>query len=1012
MTLVTRATFELRRDGVARLAATGPPDSTGAEWAPRKLLADVVVQGAAHPEQRDAVSAVLGFAIGRGPEVLLRKRIVALGCRRRPTDPRDAVTGTPLSWERTWGGAGSDNPVGVDLATEASRLRGACFVAADSSRVPAGLGAIPPTFPTRQRFLRPSDRASLEARPWAFASDLDLRHFQFAPSDQRLPFLRGGEQILLVGLVPSAPRFATRLPSLVAHARLFDGVTGGHPVALHADTLSIDAEHGTATVTHRGTVLVASAARAVDRLAEVGTWRVEASLVPCRDLEETVGSPRSWREPSSAREPPPLAVESPTVDPVGLDDESGFASASFARSFAPRDTRRVVVVKATFDLLPEGGDPPCSATPSRPGGDELAPDGGPDAELLTASDFAAHKSMTDVLLRGTAHAEKGATACVVSLTLGPLSHRVVVAGPRTWDATGVPTAPRSLDPLPLRWAHAHGGTGDAANPAGRSLDDDLPPRIEDPARLVRSRRDRPAPAGFGPISPAWAAPARLLGTYDATWRRERWPHPPSNFDPTFFQSAPQARRIPEPRGGEPFRITSVRPDGAGYEGTLPRLRPRAFAVRPSGASTEVRLVLDTVVFDTDAGLLHLTFRGSFAVEGRERVRVAVFREDSRMPLSSDEVAARLAGRFEPVLLPDRSDEDATSRVDAHDEDEDAHASFHLGAALTRDGAAPLTALALGAAASGAGPQPPPAAPTRAEVEALVADGRDLRGRDLSDADLRGIDLSGRDLTGVVLARARLQGARFDGARLHGAVLSFADAPGSSWIGAELTRIEATGAILRGARLDRARLERASLVDADLEAACLDAATATGATFARANLRGCSARAATFEKADFSRATLEGATLEGAVLRGAKLIALRGAKASFVEANLMDSRFEKAALAQARFDRCDARAAVWECCDLERASFDRARLEGAVFAASRLDKASLVAAQAMQASFAESRLEGARLDGANAMAASFEGADLRNASLRGANLFDANLFGARLAGADLAHALGAPRTGGS
>jgi len=64
VTLVTRATFELRRDGVARLAATGPPDSTGAEWAPRKLLADVVVQGAAHPEQRDAVSAVLGFAIG------------------------------------------------------------------------------------------------------------------------------------------------------------------------------------------------------------------------------------------------------------------------------------------------------------------------------------------------------------------------------------------------------------------------------------------------------------------------------------------------------------------------------------------------------------------------------------------------------------------------------------------------------------------------------------------------------------------------------------------------------------------------------------------------------------------------------------------------------------------------------------------------------------------------------------------------------------------------------------
>ena len=59
------------------------------------------------------------------------------------------------------------------------------------------------------------------------------------------------------------------------------------------------------------------------------------------------------------------------------------------------------------------------------------------------------------------------------------------------------------------------------------------PNIELPEKLVQSKGDRPPPAGTFAISPAWRARQKLAGTYDARWRKTRWPWFPEDFDPSF-----------------------------------------------------------------------------------------------------------------------------------------------------------------------------------------------------------------------------------------------------------------------------------------------------------------------------------------------------------------------------------------------------------------------------------------------------------------------------------------------
>ncbi len=75
-------------------------------------------------------------------------------------------------------------------------------------------------------------------------------------------------------------------------------------------------------------------------------------------------------------------------------------------------------------------------------------------------------------------------------------------------------------------------------------------------------RTLPEPWGFSPIARGWLPRYPLAGTYDETWRAERMPFLPLDFDYGFFQCAPSGLMGSHHlRGDEPVRIVNMSPEG-------------------------------------------------------------------------------------------------------------------------------------------------------------------------------------------------------------------------------------------------------------------------------------------------------------------------------------------------------------------------------------------------------------------------------------------------------------------
>ncbi len=980
--VVVKVTFALHAGGLAEVTEPLPisgdvpldPAHPGtleyaSDLVPLKMHADVTLAGRAHWQVAGAPRQVVGFAIARGADVLVQRRLVAL------------ADGTP-----------------------APR-----FVDPEAPQHPASFGPVAPTAGHRAAHLAGRHAPAPDAPPIALPSDFDLRFFQSAPPEQWTAPLRGGERILLVGLRPEAPAVVCRLPALHAFAQI-DG-PGAHRRAppLAGDTLRIDAERLLATLTYRGSTEIDRAHAAL--AAEPGAFAVRAGLAPCEDIEACLAEPRAWSffAPRSRPERPP----SPQVDPVTLVDDSGFAAGTLPWTPDPATVQRAVLVKGTFDVPAAGGRVTPSSEQEGLHGDlfataangESADGAGAGAELDRASDFAPFKPEADLLLRGTAHAAPGHATALVTFTVGSHRARVVALPPRAFGKDGVPRPTGPFVPVPLRWAHAFGGPEHAPNPAGTGAAAGTPPPLlEDPDRLMRTRADRPRPAALAPISPSWEARRTLTGTFDSAWQRHRWPCFPDDFDPTYFQSAPAELRRPHLDGDEAFRADSVRPGGGAVSGELPSLRPRAFVERDGEPTAEVPLRLDTFVLDADAMRVTLVWRGLFDL-GHRTARVTVLRDDLHAPRPFEEIATLLcARRAEGLAAPGVKPVPPARSYALADA---LRVRRPPAAALRGTSAATGLALALGVGTGVFGaafgkPEPPPAPPppSREEVEAMLAAGKDLRTVDLSGADLAGIDLAGRDLRGALLASANLTGARLASADLTGANLSGIRAASSCWDGADLTRADLTSAQLPSATLLHAKLERTKLADVRLDAARLDAAEGEGASFVRASLLRAHAPGAKLPKADFSKAAAAGAVLRGAVLDDAKLLDTEAPGAVFDEASLLDARFEKANLAGASFTAAAAAGAVFEQADLTAAVLRKAHLDGAVFAGATLARADLRGVLARGAVFRRADLTAARLDGADLMRATFEGADLRRATVTGANLYQAETWLASTEQADL------------
>jgi hypothetical protein len=154
------------------------------------------------------------------------------------------------------------------------------------------------------------------------------------------------------------------------------------------------------------------------------------------------------------------------------------------------------------------------------------------------------------------------------------------------------------------------------NPVGCGLETDPDaaidgpvPNIEDPRQPITGLSDRPRPVGLTPVARNWQPRVGYAGTYDETWRRERAPLWPQDFDERFFCSAPSGLQAAQHLvGGEPVRLEGLHPEGT-LHFRLPTL-PFVARSRFTDRTVRTRPVLDGVVIDTDTLSLTMYFRAS------------------------------------------------------------------------------------------------------------------------------------------------------------------------------------------------------------------------------------------------------------------------------------------------------------------------------------------------------------------------------------------------------------------
>jgi hypothetical protein len=240
----------------------------------------------------------------------------------------------------------------------------------------------------------------------------------------------------------------------------------------------------------------------------------------------------------------------------------------------------VTVINATFDLTEDGLEVSDNQEPvfliNQHHSDPV------QSSLAYQEEFAFDKPGTDVVLNGHVyHPDGEGLWCDVAVRVAQQHKIVRVFGDRTWEP-GLGkleiSAPKPFRKIPLLFEHAYGGTvRDAqnntifhpSNPLGLGFGlsrDTLTgarlPNLENPATLIRSWKDQPAPACFGFVSHHWQPRVSLTGTMDEAWEKSRMPLLPLDFDNRYFMGGPQElQMIPHMNGGEEIEIINAAAQG-------------------------------------------------------------------------------------------------------------------------------------------------------------------------------------------------------------------------------------------------------------------------------------------------------------------------------------------------------------------------------------------------------------------------------------------------------------------
>jgi len=739
-------------------------------------------------------------------------------------------------------------------------------------------------------------------------------------------------------------------------------------------------------------------------------------------------------------------------------------------SLHPPAPEMMLVVRGTFRLVPDGvvtaiegldqgflsGDAYADEDSERIGG------------LLHASDFADFKLNAEVLLQGCCRPPRAMTQCPVRFQVGDWKKDLVVLGERTWQAGLLgdkPSEPAPFEIMPLGWTRAFGGPGFAANPVGRGLRQDLLPNVEAPDRLIGGRGDRPAPAGFGAINPAWPPRAGKLGkNYGRSYLATRAPYTSDDFDWTHFHAAPADQQLPGYLRGDEEVLLHNLVEGRGVLVTrLPALRVRAFLKDDQASFRELGMALDTLVVDTDAQTIRLSWRGVTPVREDDFADVRTMLiasepladgrrppEEYRAALEAYErdptgvLAALPAGMLEAwerYQADKRGEPIPAEPVPAGVDPVSALVAERMGK-LAPEETLTVVGSAMAALPTEGG------ALEKVQLEAAVAKAREegkndppfmrlLKPGSLPEAGVRQRmrlvqseverlrkiqDETGQKIEGLeALAAVPLNP---DWKKLEpdyeppGPLSTDPPGPGADLRERDFTEQDLHGVDLTGANLERAVLTRANLRGAKLRGAKLGRAVLyltdlTDADLAGADLTLANAAYVRAEGADFSNATLSEAFFEGAKLARSKLDMAAAEYVVFEEADLTDasglgarfdhSDFSKAKLGGAKLRGCSAVLCLFGACLAEKADLSGSLLTQASFIEADLRGARFVEAKAVKSFFMQAKLDGAELGLAVLVEAHLTEASAVGARFYGANLRQARLYRTNLTRAELVRA---------
>ncbi|MBK8259367.1 MAG: DUF2169 domain-containing protein [Polyangiaceae bacterium] len=237
------------------------------DFADSKVGAEVLLMGKCHtPNQKPLTECGVVFRVGT-----FQKSLRIVGDRQftdklfgsSTTEPTP-FTEMPLTWARAFGGAEYDkNPIGTGHKNKTAPnilYPSDTAGARPTSGAPASFGPIPSGWAERVRRRGKEYGPKWQAtRAPFYAEDTDPRVFSAAPSDQWLSEpLTGEEEVFLQNLHPAHALFSTRLPGL--RVRTFCRLKKGDFVEakMALDTLLVEPEEGTLTLTWRGHVAVST----------------------------------------------------------------------------------------------------------------------------------------------------------------------------------------------------------------------------------------------------------------------------------------------------------------------------------------------------------------------------------------------------------------------------------------------------------------------------------------------------------------------------------------------------------------------------------------------------------------------------------------------------------------------------------------------------------------------------------------------------------------------------------